>query len=337
MGGLSGLISLLYLAAVSTFGVGEKAPSLEGVQWLKGKAPAFSNQVIVIELWRPSCSNCKAQIPHLTSLQKQYGERLSVAAVSKEPLAALEEFIKANGDEMEFAIGKASTELGDTLMAGVSGVPYAYLINKDGLIVWKGHPAGIDDILGKTIEGKVDLEQLKNIAQLEASLDNALKSNNPETIMPINEKLLAADPANEKALEVVISAAKYKRSPAFMRETFDRVPQTGLSPEKANLFAAMLIAENDLAYRYPEAALKLSFYALTKEPKNDTYLDLFARVLYTIGDIDRAILWEKKALAISPSTTSYQTNLNYYLSVKSIKGKKDYNSLTQLPDLKAAQ
>jgi tetratricopeptide (TPR) repeat protein len=155
--------------------------------------------------------------------------------------------------------------------------------------------------------------------------------------MPVNEKLLAADPANEKALEVGISAAKYKRNPALMREMFDRVPQAGLSAERANLIAAMLIAENDLAYRYPEAALKFSFYALTKEPGNDTYLDLFARVLYTIGDIDRAILWEKKALAISPSTTSYQTNLSYYLAVKTMKGKTEYNSLTQLPGIKAVQ
>jgi thiol-disulfide isomerase/thioredoxin len=337
MGSVSGLVSLLYLATISLFSAGDTAPSLEGVQWIRGKAPVFSNQVTVVELWRPSCGNCKAQIPHLTSLQKQYGDKLTIAAISKEPLEAIEDFIKTNGDQMDFTVGKASVEIADLYMAGISGVPYAYIINKDGLIVWKGHPASMDEILASTIEGKVNIAQLKNIALLENSLDEALKTNNPETIMPIDQKLLLADPSNEKGLEVGMSVAKYKHNPALVKEMYDRVPQAGISGEKANLFAALLIAENDLSYRYPEAALKFSFHAITKEPKNDTYIDLYARVLYTLGDIDRAILYEKKALAISPSTTSYQSNLNYYLTVKTIKEKIDYNSMTQLPDVKAAK
>jgi len=332
MGGIYSLISLALTAAVSILGVGDPAPSLDGIQWLKGKAPSLSSQVTIVEMWRPSCGNCKAQIPHLTSLKKQYGDRLAIAAICKEPTETIEEFLKTNGDQIEFSVGKALVELSDKYMAGVSGVPYAYLINKDGLIIWKGHPAGIDTILAKAMEGRIDMEQLKNVAQLEASLDNALKTNNPETIMPINEKLLAADPANEKALEVGMSSAKYKRNPAMVKEIFDRVPLSELNGEKASLFAAMLISENDLAYRYPEAALRFSFHALSKEPKNDSYMDIYARVLYSLGDIDRAILWEKKAIAANPAGTVYQTNLGYYMAIKAVRVKNDYNSLTQLPD-----
>jgi thiol-disulfide isomerase/thioredoxin len=337
MGEISGLISLLCMIVVSSFNVGDAAPSLEGTQWLKGKAPGFSNQVTIVEVWRPSCGNCKAQIPHLTFLQKQYGDRLSIVALSKEPLETIEEFIKTNGDQMGFTIGKASKELGDSIMAGVTGVPYAYLINKDGIVVWKGHPAGIDEILAKTIEGKIDIEQLKNIALLENSLDEALKTNNPETIAPVNDKLLLADPANEKALDVGISIARYKRNPALIKEMFNRVPMTGLSGEKASLFATMLISDNDFSLRYPEAALKFAFYALTKGPDNDSCMDVYARVLYCLGDIERAVVWEKKALALNPSAASYQSNLNYYLAIKKIRAKTDYNSLTQPPGEKTGQ
>jgi thiol-disulfide isomerase/thioredoxin len=332
MGGIYGLISLALTAAVSILGIGDPAPSLDGIQWLKGKAPSLGSQITIVEMWRPSCGNCKAQIPHLTSLKKQYGDRLAIAAISKEPSEAIEEFLKTNGDQIEFAVGKAPVELSDKYMAGVTGVPYAYLINKDGLIIWKGHPSGVDGILAKAIEGRIDIDQLKNIAQLNASLEAALKTNNPETIMPINEKLLAADPANEKALEVGMSSAKYRRNPALVKELFDRVPVSDLGGETANLFAAMLISENDLAYRYPEGALRFSFHALTREPKNDSYMDIYARVLYTLGDVDRAILWEKRAIAANPAAAAYQSNLSYYMTIKAVRAKGDYNSFTQLPD-----
>jgi thiol-disulfide isomerase/thioredoxin len=338
MGGISGLVSLALAAAVSILGVGDPAPSLDNVLWIKGKTPSFGSQITIVEMWRPSCGNCKAQIPHLTSLKKQYGDRLAIAAISKEPIESIAEFMKTNGSQMEFAVGKAPVELSDKYMEGISGVPYAYLVNRDGLIVWKGHPSGIDEILVKIIDGRLDLEQLKNIAQLETSLGTALKTNNPETIIPVNEKLLAADPANEKALEVGMSSAKYKHNPAMVKEMFDRVPVSELGGEKANLFAAMLISEDDLAYRYPDGALRFSFHALTKDPKNDSYMDIYARVLYTLGDVDRAVLWEKRAIAANPASTVYQSNLGYYMAIKTVRGKSDYNNLTQLPqDIKPGQ
>jgi len=333
MGGISGLISLLCLVSVSSLNIGDTASSLEGTQWLKGSAPVFKNQVTVLEIWRPSCSHCKAQIPHLTSLQKQYGSRISIVAISKEPLDTVEEFVKTNGNQMEFTVGRISKELGEPYMKGVSAIPYAYLINKDGIVVWKGNLSGIDDILARTVEGKIDIEQLKNIANLETSLNDALNTNNPNTIAPIDKKLLLADPANELGLDVGIKIAKYNNEPAKVKEIFDKVELTGLEGFKANALAMMLVSESDLAYCYPEAALKFSAYSLKQEPNNDKYMDVYARVLYSLGDIEKAILWEKKALALNPKESSYQFHLDYYMTVKTIREKSNYNSITRLQDI----
>jgi thiol-disulfide isomerase/thioredoxin len=335
MGGISGLISLLCMVAVSAINIGDVGPSLEGTQWLKGTAPVFKNQVTVVEFWRPSCGNCKAQIPHLTSLQKKYGNRISIVALSKEPLDTIEEFIKTNGDQMGFTIGKITREIGDPYMTGISGVPYAYLFNRDGVVVWKGHPSGIDEILERAVEGNIDINHLKNIAQLEASLEEALKTNDPDTIAPINQRLLAADPANEQALDVGMRIARYNSEPAMVREMFDKVRLTGLGGYKASAFAKMLVTESDLEYRYPETAFRFSVYALEQEPGNDSYMDTYARVLYCLGDIEKAIAWEKKALSMNPKASSYQSNLDYYMNIRAIREKSDYNSLTRLQDSKA--
>lgn len=335
MGVISSLISLLCIAAVSSLNIGDVAPSLEGTQWLNGTAPVFQNQVTIVEFWRPSCGNCKAQLPHLTSLQKKYGDKLSIVSVSKYSVETMEEFIKANGEQIEFTVGKVNKELSDAYMTGVTGVPYAFLINRDGIVVWKGHPADIDDILASTIEGDIDIEHLKEVAQLEAYLEDALNTNDPDIIDPINRKLLAVDPANEQGLEIGMRLARYNSEPAMVKEMFDKIQLTGLGGRKANIFAKMLVFESDLEYRYIEAAVKFSNYALKQDPNNHNYMDTYARVLYCLGDIEKAIAWEKKALELNPEVSSYQNNLAYYMAVKAVREKIDYDSVTQSRDSEA--
>ncbi len=337
MGGISGLISLLCMVAVSAVNIGDTAPALEGAQWLKGNAPVFKNRITVVEIWRTTCGNCKAQMPHLTALQKKYGDTISIAALSKEPVDVIAEFIKANGDQMGFTVGKISKELSDSYMTGVKGVPYAFLINRDGAVVWKGHPADIDNILARAVDGSIAVEELKKIALLEESLKEAMETNDPDIIAPADQNLLLADPGNEEALEVGIRIALYNDEPAKIKEMFDRVPMEGLSDKKASSFAMMLVSESNLAFRYPEAALKFSLHALKQNPQNDYSMDVYARVLYCLGEIENAILWEKKALALNPDEKDYQSNLDYYMAISSVRGKIDYKSVFQLKDLKAAK
>jgi tetratricopeptide (TPR) repeat protein len=99
----------------------------------------------------------------------------------------------------------------------------------------------------------------------------------------------------------------------------------------------MLLSESDLAYRYPEAALRFSLYALKQDPRNDYSMDVYARVLYCLGDIEQAIIWERKALELKPGEDSYQSNLDYYMTIKSIRAKGGYSAVAQLQDQRAAK
>ncbi|GEM_PF-1899496 len=337
MGGIYGLISLLCLVAVSALNIGDVAPSLDGIQWIKGNAPVLKGRFTVVEFWRTTCGNCKTQIPHLTALQEKYGDRVTIVSLSKEPLETIEAFLKASGDQMGYTVGKAPKELSDSYMKDVKGVPYTFLINGDGTILWKGHPADIDYILAKAVDGSIAVEELKKIALLETSLKEALETNDPDIIAPADQKLLLADPGNEEALEVGIRVALYNDEPAMIKEMFDKIPLAGLSDKKANSFAMMLVSESNLAFRYPEAALKFSLHALKQDPQNDYSMDVYARVLYCLGEIEKAILWEKKALVLKPKESSYQSNLDYYTAINSLRGKSDYKAVSQSKDLKAAK
>jgi thiol-disulfide isomerase/thioredoxin len=63
-------------------------------QWIKGKTPNIENSLTILELWRTSCSNCRDQIPHLSALQKAYGDRISIVTISREPIDVINQFMK---------------------------------------------------------------------------------------------------------------------------------------------------------------------------------------------------------------------------------------------------
>jgi len=320
MGSFSGLISLLSLIALATINIGDKAPSFtDGAQWVKGKAPDVGNSITIVELWKTSCGICKGQIPHLSSLQKIYGNRISIVALNSEPIDVLNQFMKEHNDEILYTVGHVSKEVMSQFIEGTPGVPYCYIIDKKGNILWQCHAAAIDDMLEKILSGPVDIEKLKKIAALEKALDGALETDKTESITQAVKDLLAFDPGNAKALEVWINIAKYDEEPGLIKAMFDMVPMSDLSAYNANKFAAMLISDSDFAFRYPEAAIKFADYALKKQPENSEYINTYAKLLYSLGDLETAIVWQKKAVKFAPDNKDYQAALKYYLLLKKLR------------------
>jgi len=150
-------------------------------------------------------------------------------------------------------------------------------------------------------------------------LNDALKSEDPVSIAGAISDLLAADPANIQALEVGLEIAKYNKAPELMRQMFDMVPMSGLSGDKAEKFASMLISDSSFTYRYPEAAMKFAEYAFKKDPENSGYINTYARLLYCLGDLEDALTWQEKAVKLDPNNKTYQDNLNYCISIKTLR------------------
>lgn len=317
MGAISGLVSLLSLITIATVNIEDKAPQfINETQWIKGKAPVFEKSITIVELWKTSCGVCKEQIPHLTSLQKTYGDRISIVALNTEPIDVLKQFMKEHGDEIGYTVGHVSKDVVSRFIEGKQSIPYSYIIDKKGILLWKGHPATIDDVLGRILAGSFDVKKSMTITSLENALIEAMGTNQVTSISRAVKDLLSFDPGNAKALEVGIDIAKYNKDPDYLKEIFDKVPLAGLSTSNADKFAVMLISDSDPAYRYPDAALKFADYALKKEPENSGYINTYARLLYSRGDLENAVIWQKKALKLDPNNKTYKDNLNYYLSIK---------------------
>jgi len=320
MGTFSSLISLISLIAVSTMNIGDKAPDfINGTQWIKGNAPVLEKSVTVVELWRTSCPKCRSQIPHLTSLQKFYGSRVTFVSLTSEPMDILNQFVKDYDDEIGYTLGHISKELMAQFLEDAPGVPYCFILDGKGNILWRCHPKELDGALARVLRGVTDPEKLKKIAGLENSLDEAIGSNKTASMSRAIKELLAADPGNAKGLQAVAGVARYKEDPAFIKEIFDKVQLSDLAPGSADKIAATLIADSDFSYRHPEAAVKLSGHALSKEPENSEYMNTYATVLYCLGELDEAVEWQKKALKLDPKNKTYKANLEYYLQITKLR------------------
>ena len=148
--------------------LGDPAPPLKISEWVKGKpvelAAVKGKQVIVVEFWATWCPPCRTSIPHLTEMQKKFKDVIFVG-VTDEEVATVKKFVTKMGDQMDYVVAvdqDKKTSAGYMEAFGQGGIPHAFIVDKEGRIVWQGHPmAGLDKAVAEVLAGKLDLNQAK--------------------------------------------------------------------------------------------------------------------------------------------------------------------------------
>ena len=151
--------------------VGEKAPKLQTGKWIQGEpVPCLeSNYVYVVEFWATWCGPCVQSIPHLNQLWQEFKDKgVIVVAVDVWDMDdGVAPFAKKMGADMTYRVAlDDKSQDAEGFMSknwwpkkvNHHGIPRALVINRDGVIVWIGHPMGLkEDILGKIVSGHYDL------------------------------------------------------------------------------------------------------------------------------------------------------------------------------------
>lgn len=121
--------------------VGKELPAMK-LDYLS-KAPEIKGKPTLVEFWATWCPPCRTSIPHLNEIHKKFKDQgLVIVGISDEDKKTVEDFQKKLPMDYTVALdegGKVSKEF------GITGIPHAVLVGKDGKIIWTGHPMQLKD------------------------------------------------------------------------------------------------------------------------------------------------------------------------------------------------
>ena len=273
------LLSVLGVAGAARGAeLGMPAPELAIAQWVKGQPADLKagrgKNIYVIEFWATWCGPCRTTIPHLTELQKKFkDQQVVVIGVSDEPAETIQPFVDRMGEKMSYTV--AADQGRKTYAAymsafGERGIPHAFVVNKDGVIAWHGHPmAGLDEVVGEMVAGRFDLAlaiQVERTAKLQEEYF----------------KLVSVAGDNARAAELGRQvAAGFSKTPGALDN-----------------FAWRILTDRDIKARDLDLALRTakSAYDLTRGT-NASVMDTYARALFDTGKRDEAIKMQQAAVA----------------------------------------
>ena len=337
------LFYVLLGCSANALEIGEPAPPLSISKWVKkgpiNIADGKGEKVYVIEFWATWCPPCLTSIPHLSKLQKMYKDKdLVVVGISREKEKIVSDFVKAQKD-MEYNVGVDKNGQTDTLyMVGEKSIPVAFVVDKKGIMVWKGHPMDLDAVLPEVISGNFNVKEFKKLGVLRQQLKDAMKSSNIEDAIKASEAILDITPEDLMAMQVRLMLfqrqGQYTASIAFMDSMIRKFPDYSSlyfiklrmvaenkrsrnieqcakqimdkyndDHQKLNKLAWDLLTNVDFPSQPLKIALEASKKAvalLAKEDKSGLVvnLDTLARCYYAVGRIDKAIATQEKVVKL---------------------------------------
>jgi thiol-disulfide isomerase/thioredoxin len=124
--------------------IGKPAPEVEAREWLNAESPVslakLKGSVVVVEFWATWCPPCRQSIPHLNAIYKKYKDKgLKIAGMTDEDSEKVRAFLKKI--PIDYFIGTGSDS---GRVYGVRGIPHAFVMDKNGVLVWQGHPMAED-------------------------------------------------------------------------------------------------------------------------------------------------------------------------------------------------
>ncbi|MBI1824806.1 MAG: redoxin family protein [Planctomycetes bacterium] len=345
---LMAIPSMLGLARAegTTLGIGDPAPTLSIKEWVRGDAVNIkkdaAQKLHIVEFWATWCGPCKASIPLLSKYQEKYKKDLVIIGVTDpDPLrnspTEIRDFVKSQGKDMSYTV--AMDDDGKTTDAymnssGAIGIPHAFVVNKENKIVWQGSPLDpeLDSVLGQVIAGKYDLAVAKANAAKDQMLDEkfqalevAYQMGKMDEVWKGVEEILKMDPANETAMQLLAGlyttdskyADRYKK---WVRADIDA---NHGNAKAMHVLAMSLSTNDDFATRLPDLALEAAkaCYDAT-QPRASSAAEIYARALYQIGDLDKAIKIQEEALSLGGEAEKdpLKATLAYYQQCKKLRG-----------------
>jgi hypothetical protein len=269
-------------------------------------------------------------MPHIASLQAEYGDRVAFVGVTAEDDATVTKFMtnlagqgdKTWSDVLTYRIATDDDGKTNNIFmnaSGQAGIPCAFIVGKTGNIEWIGHPMEIDGPLKQIVEGSWDSALAKKTA-LETKalnkafiivgpkLDEAMAAGDVAGAIVLLDEMLKQFPGNSTLLKTRFKIAM--QVPLFDEANKSAKMMADVAGEDVRILddvAWMLATATDKPGLDLELALSTIQRAveLTKE-QDISVLETIARVHSRIGNVAEAIAFQTKAVDASTDADQKQ-------------------------------
>ncbi len=306
--------------------VGDKAARLQTGKWIQGEPVAGfdSNHVYIVEFWATWCGPCVQTIPHLNQLWQAFKDRgvIVIGVDIWDSDEAVVPFVKKMGTNMTYRVAlDDKSQDPEGFMSATwwkrktnnHGIPAAFIINRDGVIAWIGHPAGLkEEILEEIVSGKQDLAKAAVEYKQGQELEDKFQKLQKTLFASIKEKkwddaqaaLQGIDTLLPRMtngfvtlrLQVLLGQGKFAEAHRFTESASQRHPD---DDDWLNELAWTIAGNNvaDTNCLNLAGTLVARAVALTKGT-NSAELDTLARVQFLQGKTAEAIATQEKAVAV---------------------------------------
>lgn len=277
-----------------TLAIGARAPALGIDDWVhpgtvRPVAPltAFEpGKIYVLEFWATWCQYSRAAVPLLASLQERYADDgVVVIGLAVDVPESLHGFLAdADPDVRELAAlagryclavdpdGSVQTDFMDAISE--QSLPTTFVVGRDGLIEWIGHPEDLENPLGHIVEGTWDRAAFADRwARLQSGRDCVV------------------------AVASLLADAKVAEAAALL----DRFAADHAADALALNEAAWVVVERSYYGPLPDAVLaaaeRLAEQSVSLAPTDANHLDTLSHLLALRGNVAGAIETQRRAVA----------------------------------------
>ena len=315
-------------AQESKLKIGDAAPKLQVAKWVQGEPvkefdPA---KAYVVEFWATWCGPCRVSIPHLNELHEKFKDKDLVVIgqdVWERDESLVEPFVKKMGEKMTYRVAmddKSKEEQGAMAItwmkaAGQSGIPTAFVVNKQGKIAWIGHPMTLkEQVLEDILADRYDLakaaaereQEESNRAQLtelSRKLNTSMRQkewDDAEKTVTEMEKLLPAGMRSGLGMtrfQILARQGNYDAAYKVLGDLSDAEPDNAMLQ---NQIAWTIATNKELEKRDLILAEKIAERAnKAAKGKDPNILDTLARIQFMNGKKSQAVESEQKAVDLA--------------------------------------
>ena len=330
---------------VKPFVVGDEAPDIEVSQFVTGDPidGLERGKLYIVEFWATWCGPCLRSMPHISELQEEYQNELTVIGVTREDEETVMAFLdkpslqdpdKTWRDIVSYRLVLDQDDLTHAAYmdaSGARGIPRAYIVGREGRLLWTGHPMGIDGPLKSIVAGEWnDSNAVAKSEEYEATLASLRDQINRSMVAQRNEQwdeaLAILDSIeNDETFREMVGDLKQprldlllaaKRTDDFLALARQLEADMWNDPAQLNGMAWKMVTGDPEAEEILTESLKYAQRAVELTDESDpAILDTLARILFEQGQVDSAVDWQRKALELAPEgrEDSYQQALDEYL------------------------